>query len=94
MNDDTSLCHTRWECKFHIVFIPKCRRRSLYAELRSHLGDVFRALAAQQDCRVEEGHLLQDHVHMLLSIPPKLAVAKVVGNRLPEGVLHCPPVTW
>ena len=74
-----SLSHTRWDCKFHVVFIPKCRRRTLYKELRQHLGEVFRNLAGQRESRVEEGHLMSDHVHMLLSIPPKYAVSQVVG---------------
>ena len=62
-----------------MIFIPKCRRRTLYAELRKHLGEVFRKLASQKESRVEEGHLLPDHVHMLISIPPKYAVSQVVG---------------
>jgi len=75
MDNNESLSHTRWECKFHVVFIPKYRRRAPYAELRQHLGEVFRELAAQRESRIEEGHLLSDHVHMLISIPPKYAVA-------------------
>jgi REP-associated tyrosine transposase len=61
------------------VFIPKCRRKTLYAELRRHLGEVFRRLAKQKESRIEEGHLLADHVHMLISIPPKYAVSQVIG---------------
>ena len=79
MNDTESLNHTRWECKYHIVFIPKYRRKRLYGELRNQLGEIFRALADQRECRIEEGHLMPDHVHMLLSIPPKFSVAQVVG---------------
>ena len=79
MDDYRSLNHTRWECKYHVVFIPKCRRKSLYAELRKQLGPLFRALAEHRECTVEEGHLMPDHVHMLLSIPPKYAVSQVVG---------------
>ena len=79
MKDTHSLNHTKWECKYHVVFIPKCRRKVLYGELRSKLGEVFHGLAAQRESRVEEGHLMQDHVHMLLSIPPKHAVSNVVG---------------
>lgn len=79
MTDAQSLSHTRWECKCHIVFIPKCRRRVLYGELRARLGEVFRELAIQRDSRIEEGHMMSDHVHMLLSIPPKHAVSNVVG---------------
>ena len=74
-----SLSHTRWDCKFHVVFIPKCRRRTLYTQLRQHLGEVFRNLAGQRESRVEEGRLMSDHVHMLLSIPSKYAVSQVVG---------------
>ena len=74
-----SLCHSKWECKYHIVFIPKCRRKTLYKELRPHLGEVFRQLARQKECRVEEGHLMVDPVHILISIPPKYAVSSVVG---------------
>jgi putative transposase len=74
MDDYESLSHSKWECKYHVVFIPKCRRRTLYVELRRHLGEVFRRLAEQKESRIEEGHLLADDVHMLISIPPKYAV--------------------
>ncbi len=79
MDDGTSLSHSRWECKYHVIFIPKCRRKTLYEQLRPHLGEVFRKLAVNKECRIEEGHLMQDHVHMLISIPPKYAVSQVVG---------------
>jgi len=79
MNDYESLRHTRWECKYHVVFIPKCRRKLLYGQLRKELGPVLRELALQKGSRVEEGHLWRDHVHMLVSIPPKYSVAHVVG---------------
>src|ERR1700729_3967609 len=79
MNDYETINHTTWDCKYHIVFIPKRRRKVLYQELRRHLGEVFRQLAAQKESKIEEWHLLPDHVHMLLSIPPKYAVAQVVG---------------
>ena len=74
-----SLNHSVWDCKYHVVFIPKCRRKTLYGELRQYLGEVFRRLAQQKESRIEEGHLLSDHVHMLIAIPPKYAVAQVVG---------------
>ena len=73
-----SLSHTKWDCKYHIVWIPKYRRKVLYGELRKYLGDVLRDLAQQKESRVWEGHLMPDHVHMLLSIPPKCAVAQVI----------------
>jgi len=79
MDDYESLSHSKWECKYHVVFIPKFRRKTLYVELRRHLGEVFRRLAEQKESRIEEGHLLADHVHMLISIPPKYAVSQVIG---------------
>jgi len=88
LNDVESLCHTRWECKYHVVFIPKYRRKALFKELRRHLGEVFRSLAQQKECRIEEGHLLDDHVHMLISIPPKHAVAQVVGFIKGKCAIH------
>ena len=88
MNDIESLSHTRWECKYHVVFIPKYRRKVLYGELRRHLGEVFRELAVQKESRIEEGHLLPDHVHVLISIPPKYAVAQVVGYLKGKSAIH------
>jgi len=88
MNDYESLSHTTWTCKYHVVFIPKRRRRTLYLELRRHLGEVFRKLAVQKESKVEEGHLMPDHLHMLLSIPPKYAVSKVVGYMKGTSAIH------
>ncbi len=88
MDKYESLNHTAWDCKYHVVFIPKCRRRTLYFQLRQHLGEVFRKLAAQKECRVEEGHLMPDHVHMMLSIPPKYAVSQVVGFIKGKSAIH------
>ena len=79
MNNYRSLNHTKWECQYHVVFIPKYRRKAMYGGLRHHLGDVLRRLAEQRESRVEEGHLLADHVHMMVSIPPKYSVAQVIG---------------
>ncbi len=83
-----SLKHTKWECKYHVVFIPKCRRKVLYVELRGDLGVVFRDLAEQKECKVEEGHLMPDHVHMLLSVPPKYSVASVMGFVKGKSAIH------
>jgi putative transposase len=88
MDQSESLSHTRWECKYHVVFIPKCRRKVLYGELRRHLGTVFRTLTEQKECRVEEGHLMPDHVHMMLSIPPKYAVSQIVGFIKGKSAIH------
>jgi len=74
-----SLAHSRWECKYHVVFIPKSRRKAIYGEVRQMLGEIFHDLARQKECRIIEGHLLADHVHMCLEIPPKHAVASVIG---------------
>ena len=88
MDDYESLSHTKWECKYHVVFIPKYRRKALYGELRRHLGDVFRKLAEQKESKIEEGHLLPDHVHMLMSIPPKYAVSQVIGFMKGKSAIH------
>ncbi len=79
MKEYQSLSHTRWDCKYHIVFIPKCRRKVIYGALRQHLGEIFRELARQKECKVVEGHLMKDHVHICLSVPPKYSVSNVVG---------------
>ncbi len=88
MDDYESLKHTRWECKYHVVFIPKCRRKKLYQQLRQHLGEVFRQLAQQKESQILEGHLIVDHVHMLISIPPKYAVAQVIGFIKGKSAIH------
>ena len=88
MDDKESLSHSRWDCKYHIVFIPKCRRRTLYSELRPHLGEVFRRLASQKESRIIEGHLMLDHVHMLISIPPKYSVSQVIGYIKGKSAIH------
>ena len=78
MNNIQSIRHTVWECKYHLVWIPKFRRK-VYGQLRQYLGEILRELVRQRESRVEEGHLRPDHVHMLVSIPPKYAVSDVVG---------------
>ena len=88
MDEYASLSHTKWDCKYHIVFIPKCRRKVLYKTLRQHLGEVFRDLAQQRECKIEEGHLMPDHVHVLISIPPKYAVSQVVGYIKGKSAIH------
>ena len=88
MDDLQSLSHTVWDCKYHVVWIPKCRRKVLYGQLRKYLGQVLRELAMQKECKVVEGHLMGDHVHMLISIPPKYAVAQVVGFLKGKSAIH------
>ncbi len=74
-----SSAHSKWDCKYHIVFIPKRRRKALFGEIRKNLGEIFHELARQKECRIIEGHLMPDHVHICIEIPPKHAVASVVG---------------
>ncbi len=88
MNNIGRLRHSVWECKYHLVRIPKCRRKVLYGQLRRELGEVFHELARQKECRIEEGHMLPDHVHVLMSIPPKYAVAQVVGFVKGKSAIH------
>ena len=88
MDEAESLSHTKWECKYHVVFIPKCRRQTLYRELRRHLGEVFRRLAEQKESQIEEGHLQSDHVHMMIAIPPKYAVSQVIGYIKGKSAIH------
>jgi len=88
MREVNSLSHTRWECKYHIVFIPKYRRKQLYGHIRRELGEIFRRLARQKESEIEEGHLMPDHVHMMISIPPKYAVSQVVGFIKGKSAIH------
>ena len=74
-----SLHHTKWECKYHVVWIPKCRKKVLYGQLRKDLGPILRKLASQKESEVMEGKLKVDHVHIVVSIPPKYSVAQVIG---------------
>jgi putative transposase len=83
-----SLSHSKWECKYHVVFIPKRRRKTLYTALRKYLGELFHRLAGQKESRIEEGHLMPDHVHMLISIPPKYAVSQVIGFIKGKSAIH------
>lgn len=88
MDDVGTLSHSKWECKYHVVFIPKCRRKTLYEQLRRYLGEVLHRLAEQKESRIEEGHLMPDHVHMMISIPPKYAVSQVVGFIKGKNAIH------
>ena len=88
MDEFESLNHTKRQCKYHVVFIPECRRKTLYVQLRRYLGEVFRKLAEQKESRIEEGHLMPDHVHMMISIPPKYAVSQVVGFIKGKSAIH------
>lgn len=88
MNHTQSLCHSVWDCKYHVVWIPKYRRKDLYGRIRRHLGEVIRELARQRESQVLEGHLCSDHVHVYIAIPPKYAVAQVVGYIKGKSAIH------
>jgi len=79
MHDWRSMSHVRWECKYHVVFIPKYRRKVLYGKLRQQIGAILRELCRQKGVELLEGHLMADHVHMCVSIPPKYSVAHTIG---------------
>ena len=83
-----SLKHTTWECKYHVVFIPKYRKKVLYQQLRRELGTVFRELAQRQESEIIEGHLMPDHVHMLISVPPKHSVSSLMGFIKGKSAIH------
>ena len=88
MRQVNSLNHTRWECKYHIVFIPKYRRKALFGQIRKDLGEVLHSLARQKESLIEEGHIMSDHVHVMISIPPKHAVSQVVGFLKGKSAIH------
>ncbi len=88
MQSYETLKHTTWECKYHLVFIPKYRKKVLYGQLRRELGPVLRELVRQKESEVIEGHLMVDHVHMLVSIPPKYSVAQVMGFVKGKSAIH------
>ncbi len=81
MRDLKSLAYTKWDCKYHVVFIPKYRKKIIYGKLREYLGGIFQELASHRESKIEEGHLKGDHIHMCISIPPKYAVSKVVAFK-------------
>ena len=88
-----SLSHSKWDCKYHVVFVPKRRRKVIFGQTRRHLGPIFHALARPKECQIIEGHLMPDHVHMCIAIPPKHPVASVLGFlKGKSAVRHCPTV--
>ena len=88
MNNYSKLNHTTWDCKYHLIWIPKYRKKLIYGNLRRYLGEVLRELALQKECNIIEGHLMGDHVHLLISIPPKYAVSQVVGYIKGKSAIH------
>jgi len=88
MDNANSLCHTKWECKYHVVWIPKYRRKVLYGQMRKYLGELLHDLAAQKECKILEGHMQADHVHVLIEIPPKYSVSQVIGFIKGKSAIH------
>lgn len=88
--DDNHLTHATWNCQYHVVFGSKYRTKRLYGDLRLELRDLFVRLSLQKGCRIEEGHLMPDHVHMLISISPKYSVAHIVGFLKGKTALTLP----
>jgi len=74
-----SLSHSKWECKYHVVFVPKYRKKILYGSIKEFLKKVFHELAGQKGCKIIGGYQVQDHVHMIITIPPKYAVSEIIG---------------
>ena len=88
MRREGSLNHSRWECKYHVIFIPKYRKKAIFGQLRKELGQVLKRLAEQKESVIEEGHLMPDHVHMMIAIPPKYAVSQVIGYIKGKSAIH------
>ncbi|WP_299981702.1 IS200/IS605 family transposase [Desulfobacula sp.] len=88
MNNYNKLKHTTWECKYHLVWIPKYRKKIIYGQLRKYFGEILKELALQRESKIIEGHLMGDHVHVLISIPPKYSVSQVVGYIKGKSAIH------
>ena len=88
MKEYNKLSHTTWDCKYHVVFIPKYRKKVLYGKVRNFLGEVFHNLASHRESKIEKGHMVIDHVHMLISIPPKYSVSEVIGYIKGKSAIH------
>ena len=88
MDNGNSLCHTKWECKYPVIWIPKYRRKVLYVQMRKYLGELLHNLAVQKECKILEGHLQPDHVHVLIEIPPKYSMSQVIGFIKGKSAIH------
>jgi putative transposase len=89
-----SLAHSRYDCKYHVVFVPKFRKKTLYGKIRKYLKDVFHELAKQKGCEIVSGHMAGDHVHMCISIPQKYAVSEVrFKDCIEKGLLRKLPAS-
>jgi putative transposase len=88
MDEYECLSHAKWKCKYRVIFIPKCRRKMLYGQLRQHLGEIFKRLAEQKESRIEEGHRRPDHVHMMILIPPRYAASQMMGFIKGKSAIH------
>src|SRR3954466_9851686 len=88
-----SLSHSKWDGKYHVVFVPKRRRKAIFGQTRRHLGPIFHALARQKECQILEGHWMPDHVHMCMAIPPQHPVAAVIGFLKGKSAIATPACT-
>ncbi len=88
MNNNRRLNHSSWDCKYHVVWIPKYRKKIIYGHIRKYLGEVFKELALQKESEIMEGHLMGDHVHILIAIPPKYSVSQVIGYIKGKSAIH------
>ena len=79
MKDWQTLSHVRWDCKYHVIIISKYRKRVIYGEIRKKIGSIIRELCRQKGIEIHEGHAMPDHIHFLLSIPPKFSVSNTIG---------------
>jgi REP-associated tyrosine transposase len=85
-----SLSHSKWDCKYHVVFVPKWRRKVLYGTIRKAIGPMLHELARQKECTILEGHVMPDHIHMMIAIPPKCAVASIIGFLKGKSAIAIP----
>jgi putative transposase len=90
MKDWQSQAHVKWECKYHVVIVPKYRKKIIYGKLRHEIGELFRPLCRQKEIELLEGHAMVDHVHMLLSVPPRYSIAMTVGYLKGKSAIRIP----
>jgi putative transposase len=88
MREWQSLSHVKWECKYHVVIVPKYRKKVLYGNLRVDVGQIIRQLCRQKEVELIEGHAMRDHVHLVLSVPPKYSIAMVLGYLKGKSAIH------
>jgi putative transposase len=88
MREWQSLSHVKWECKYHVVIVPKYRKKVLYGRVRGEVGKIIRQLCRQKEVELIEGHAMPDHIHLILSVPPKFSIAIVLGHLKGKSAIH------